>query len=525
MLNRSDLLLTGGRIYPLGAAAPSEAILLRDGRVAVLGSHADVWAAAPRGCQTIRLHGATVTPGFTDAHVHWTAWALARRALDLTDAPDIHVALNRVRGAAGSGDGWILGHGWDPHRWNGFPPAGVLDAAAPDRPVLLESRNMHSAWLNAEALRRCGVDRDTPNPPGGEIVRDPETGEPTGILLENARVQAIKHLPPPSMPEVLDALDDAQSEAHRMGITGVHNFEPEGLRHTESLRQAGRLRLRVLQHIPVVNLDAAIQLGLRSGLGGSQLRIGGVKVFLDGALGSCTAWLRKPYQGSTMDVGIQTLPSEEFRNITRRASAAGLAMTVHAIGDAAVELAIDVLGETPPPPGMPHRIEHIQLCPPEFWNRAAACGAVASVQPCHLPTDLHPAELHWGVERCRGAFPFGALWQRGMTLAFGSDVPVESIDPRLSLYAARARVGKGGEPTAGWHPEHRLTAEQTVRAFTEGPAVAAANARRQGRLLPGYDADLVAWSQDPMVASPEEVRDMRCLLTVVAGRVVHAALS
>jgi predicted amidohydrolase YtcJ len=391
----------------------------------------------------------------------------------------------------------------------------------PERPCFFLSHDIHGAWLNGAALRLCGITRDTADPPGGEIVRGAD-GEPTGVLLEKAVRLADRHLPPESPSERRDALLEAQARLHRLGLTGVHSVEVNGMEDFSALADEGALRLRVLQAIQRPRLSAAIETGVRSGFGGEWMRVGGVKMFLDGALGSRTAWMREPYVGSD-GRGIQTLPADEFRHDVRRAAEAGLSSTVHAIGDAAVELALDVLGSVPPPRAMPHRIEHLQLCPPDLWARAGRSGVVASMQPVHLMTDIPAAERHWGHERSRGAYAFAPVLAAGAVLAFGSDVPVESVDPRLGLFAAVKRVGWNGAPADGWHPENAVTAEQALRAYTEGPAHAAGLSARQGRLLPGYDADLAAWDVDPLACSPDELRSMRCVLTMAGGEVVHAA--
>ncbi len=515
-----DLVLVARRIHLLGDAAPVQAVLVRAGRIAAAGAEDDVRRLALPGARLERLPHAVVTPGITDAHTHPTAWALSRRRVELHDARTLGEGLERVRAAASAGEGWIRGLGWDLHRWGGLPDRGALDAVAPGRPVYLQSHDIHAAWLSTAALRLCGIGRDTPDPDGGEIVRG-EDGEPTGILKETAMRLAEAHLPEPGEAEVQDALADAQRALHAWGVTGVHSVEPTGLEDFERMRAAGGLRLRVLQAISLPRLDAAIASGLRSGFGGEWIRIGGVKMFLDGALGSRTAWLREPYEGTPDERGISTLPPDEFRAAAERASAAGISCTVHAIGDAAVDLALDVLSAVPAPAAMPHRIEHLQLCAPDRWERAARSGIVASMQPVHLLSDIPAADRHWGTERSRGAYAFAPLLRGGMTLAFGSDVPVETADPRPGLYAGRKRTTWDGDPAEGWWPEHALSAEEALRAYTEGPAAASGESGRRGRLLPGYDADLAAWDVDPLEATPEEVRGMRCVLTMVGGEVVH----
>lgn len=515
-----DLVLTARRIHLLGDRPPAQALLIRDGRIAAAGTEDQVRAAALSGARAEHVDG-VVTPGLTDAHVHLTLWALARRRVDLNAARTLDDGLAAVAEAAREGEGWVRGLGWDRHRWGGLPAKEPLDRVCPDRPVFLQSHDIHAAWVNTEALRRCGITRDTPDPAGGEIVRGAD-GEPTGVLLEKAVRLVESQLPRESAEEVRAALLDAQAEAHRLGLTGVHSVEVTGIEDFAAMEQDGVLRLRVLQAIPLARLDHAIAVGLRSGFGGAWLRIGGVKMFLDGALGSRTAWLRQPYEGGAADdTGIRTLEPEEFRDNVARAARAGIASTVHAIGDAAVELAIDVLGGTERPRAMPHRIEHVQLCPPDLWERAGRSGVVGSMQPVHVMTDIPAAERHWGHERSRGAYPFAPLQRAGMTLAFGSDVPVESCDPRLGLFAAVRRVSWDGEPREGWWMENAVTAETALRAYTEGPAAAAGLAHRQGRLLPGYDADLVAWDVDPLECEPDALREMRCLLTMVGGEVVQ----
>jgi predicted amidohydrolase YtcJ len=516
-----DLIVRARRIHVLGDHPPVEAVVVRGGRVAAIGGWDEVRGMAMPGARVEDLRDAVVTPGFVDAHVHLTTYGLSLRRVDLNAAATLSAALEMIGRAAKSGDGWVRGIGWDVHRWGRLPAREELDAVCPDRPCCFQSHDIHGAWLNSRAMELCGITGDTPDPEGGRIVRAHD-GEPTGVLLEKAMTLAERHLPPETLAERRDALLDAQREVHRLGLTGVHSVEVTGLEDFSAVAEAGALRLRVLQAIPLARLSAAIHTGLRSGFGGEWMRIGGVKMFLDGALGSRTAWLREPYVGGD-GCGIQTLPEDEFRNHVERAAAAGIASTVHAIGDAAVELAIDVLGSVPPPRTMPHRIEHLQLCPPDLWERAGRSGIVASMQPVHLMTDIPAAETHWGHERSRGAYAFAAVARAGMALAFGSDVPVETVDPRPGLFAAVTRLGWDGGPAGGWYPEHALSAEQALRAYTEGPAHAAGISDRTGRLLPGYDADLVAWDRDPLDCAPEELREMRCVLTVVAGEAVHRA--
>jgi hypothetical protein len=416
--------------------------------------------------------------------------------------------------------GWVVGQGWDANGWDRVPDRAALDAVQAG-PVYLDSLDVHAAWVNSAALSVAGISRETPDPFGGRIVRD-GAGEPTGLLLERAVELMTPHLPEPPA-EVLDAaLRDAQAEAHRLGLTGIHNVEGDGaLAAFEHLAAAGALRLRVLFHPPVTSLAALIDRGVRSGTGSPWLRIGGVKMFLDGSLGSRTAWMLEPYRGSR-DRGMPITAAEEAAGAMHAAAAAGLASVVHAIGDAAVRRALDLMAPLPRV-GIPHRIEHFQCVHPEDLDRAAAAGLVVSMQPAHLLTDIPLVERHWG-DRGRGAYAFQTLLRRGTPMVFGSDVPVASLDPREGLYAALERRSDAGVPAAGWRPEERLSFGEAVRGYTLGAAHAGGVGHRSGALAPGHDADLVAWAFDPAVerdaGAGDAVRAGRVRLTVAGGEVV-----
>lgn len=511
------LLLRAHRI--LGPEPVSaDGLLLRLGHVAGIGLFDDLRRLAP-DARLLELPDATLTPGLTDAHVHMVEWALTRSGADLAGARSAAEAARRAADHAAHAPGWVVGGGWEPSGWEDAPHRRLLDELLPDRPVALRSHDLHSVWASGEALRQAGIGRDSPNPAGGRIERD-STGEATGILRESAQQLVLSVLPVPTEARRREATLEAQADLHRLGLTGVHCVEPDSLSVFEALRAAGRLRLRVLQALPLAGLDDAIRLGLRSGFGGDWIRIGGVKMFLDGALGSRTAHLREPYEGTDGDRGISTLDLATFRDVVRRGSAAGLAMTVHAIGDAAVDLALDVLAaeggglEGP----VPHRIEHVQLVAPDRLGDAGAAGITCSVQPSHLMTDWRAADRHWGA-RARTAYPFRSLAAGGATLAFGSDMPVEPPDPRHGLYAAVTRRDLAGEPSGGWVPEERIPVADALAAYTVGAARAAGDPR-QGRLVPGAFGDVVAWDRDPLTVPPDELLDMKCLMTIVGGDVV-----
>jgi predicted amidohydrolase YtcJ len=381
--------------------------------------------------------------------------------------------------------------------------------------------DVHSGWTNSAGLAAAGVDRNTPDPSGGRIVRDP-AGEPTGLLLERALDLVRMAMPAPEPERLLAAIREGQREAHRLGVTGIHDVEgPDALRAFRTLEGSDELRLRVLFHPPVAQLPLLLRHGVRSGLGSSWLSLGGVKLFLDGSLGSRTAWMLEAYEDG-LDCGMPLATEAEAQRAVRAAAEGGIAVTVHAIGDAAVRRALDLL-EPLPALEVPHRIEHFQCVHPDDLLRAAAGRIVVSMQPAHLPGDVALAEERWG-HRSRGAYAAKSLLLGGTVLAFGSDVPVVALDPRLGVHAAMDRVPADGSYPGGWYPEERLTLGETIRAFTLGNAIAAGIAGRRGRLAPGYDADLVAWDVDPAVEAGEgrAFAEGRALLTVVGGEVVFS---
>jgi hypothetical protein len=504
-------------VVTLTPGLEGDALWWEHGRIRGVGRAAEIDRQAPRHLRRYRHPEALVTPGLVDGHTHFAMWALGRRRVLLTGAKTRTEALARVAAGAPS-RGWILGHGWDANGWSERPDRYALDRVHAN-PVYLDSLDVHAAWVNSAALAIAGVTRDTTDPQGGRIVRD-AAGEPTGLMLERAVELVARVIPPPS-DEILDeALRDAQAEAHRLGVTGLHDVEDHrawaGFRRLED---AGDLRLRVLFHPPVASLPDLIRRGHRSGTGSPWLGMGGVKLFLDGSLGSRTAWMIDPYEGSR-DRGMPVAGEQAAAEAMRLAAAHGIAITAHAIGDAAVRQALDLLQRLPRA-ALPHRIEHFQCVHPDDLARAARAGIVASMQPAHLLTDIPLVDRHWG-RRGRGAYAFRSLLQRGTAVVFGSDVPVASVDPREGVYAAMERRAADGTPGDGWRPEERLGFAEVLRAYTLEAARASGTERRLGRLAPGMEADLVAWDVDPAVERGDGAafRAGRAALTVVGGRVV-----
>lgn len=505
------------RVLSLAAGVAGDAVWWDGGVVQAVGQAAALARLVPRGTPVYDLPEALVTPGFVDGHTHFALWALNRRRVQLAGAKTREAALAAVA-AATADQGWVIGQGWDANGWTQRPDRAALDAIQ-RWPVYLDSLDVHAAWVNSAALAAAGITRHTADPYGGRIVRD-AAGEPTGLLLERAVELMTPYLPEPPADRLDEALREAQAEAHRLGVTGIHDVESRGaMAAFERLQGANVLRLRVLFHPPVDALPGLVERGVRSGVGSEWLTVGGVKMFLDGSLGSRTAWMLDPYEGSR-DRGMPITAEADVRAAMRLAAGAGIASTVHAIGDAAVRRALDLMS-TIDRVAIPHRIEHFQCVHPADLGRAAAAGIVLSMQPAHLLTDVPLVDRHWG-SRGRGAYAFRTFLREGSTLVFGSDVPVASIDPREGIFAALERQAEDGTPAGGWRPEEKLRFEDAVRAYTATPAAAGGVAHRRGILAPRHDADLVAWEVDPAVERDDggAFRAGRAVLTVVGGEVV-----
>jgi len=527
----ANLVLHNGNVYTMGRAAPcTQAIAISGERVVAVGEDRAMLDLLAHDGRAVDLDGLTVVPGFTDAHLHLLSVGLGLTRVDLLGAASLEDALARVAArAASTPDGhWLVGHGWDHSLWGGtLPTRADLDRVAPRHPVCLAHKCGHATWANSRALELAGITRTTPDPPAGALERDSTSGEPTGILKENAGALVRRLVPEPTAEEADEAIRAATRRAHRAGLVGVHTMEgAASFRALQRLRASGELRLRVLITVPEEALDAAAAIGLASGFGDHWLRIGGVKLFADGALGSRTAYLLAPYENESDYVGISTATPEYLRDTVDRAARAGLASFTHAIGDRANREVLDAV-EASRAAGvglhLRHRIEHAQLLHPEDIGRFAQLGVVASVQPIHATQDLRLVDAHWGA-RGAGAYAFRSLLDSGAVLAFGSDCPVEDLSPLVGVHAAVTRRRADGSPgPEGWYPEQRLTVAEAVRAYTLGAAWAGGEEADRGSLSPGKLADLAVLSKDLFTIDPMAILDTVVVATVVGGQCVYGA--
>jgi predicted amidohydrolase YtcJ len=517
------LVVRAAAIRTMDAEQPIvECIAVRRGRVEAIGSADDVEGALGGSVDRLDLRPAIVLPGLTDSHVHLVEWAVGLSGPDLSGCGSMAAALGQVASEAecAAAEAWLEFKGWNPS-WRLEAELADLDEASRGRAVVLVAHDLHSGWLNSEAMRRLDIGAERAEPAGGSVERD-SGGRLTGILKERALDWWYDGRPQASDAERRAAVLEGQATLHRLGITGVHSVEgPDSFRLVEHMEHSGELKLRVLHHMPQRFIDSLVECGIASGFGNDMLRIGGIKYFTDGALGSRTAWMLEPYQDE-FSHGVCRLDPKEFRHDVERAARSGLAATVHAIGDAAVRMTLETLeGVGAAGLAIPHRVEHLQCVHPDDLSRAARSGIVASMQPSHLLTDIRLAERSWGLERSRRTLPLRSLLEAGTILAFGSDAPVEAADPREGFYGAIARRDREGYPVEGWQADERLNGLEVLRCYTEGPALAAGEADRCGRLAPGYNADFAAWNIDLATAEPELLRSAEVVATIVGGERVY----
>jgi predicted amidohydrolase YtcJ len=507
------VILENGVIRTLDPALPRAAALAIAGeRISGgIGTHETALASPER----VDLGGRCVLPGFTDSHVHFPTWALAQRQVRLEDVTSLDEALVRIAAAVADvpKGAWLRGLGWRSGDWAPRlePTKEALDAVTGDVPVALMAKDYHSLWVNSAALALADGELQVP----GGVVELDARGEPTGVLREECAWHFRDTYVRPTEDEMVEASRESIGLANARGVTAVHDKDGwlGALRVFQRLRGEGALTLRVWQSLPHHHLDAIEEIGAASGLGDDLLRVGYVKAFLDGTLGSRTALM---LDGS----GVEIVGYEEFVDIVRRSARGGFPVAVHAIGDLANRRALNAFEETQEewrPRGLRQRVEHAQLLAPEDVGRFAALGVAASVQFSHAPSDRDLADEYW-AGKTDGAYAFRSLVESGALVANGSDAPIEELDPLLGV---RAGVLRTLDERDAWHLEQAVTVEQALHATCVAPAWLSGDERRRGKLLPGFLADLVVLDRDPFECLPEELGDVKVVATMLGGRWVH----
>lgn len=531
------LVLRNANIYTLDAALPKAgALALESGRIVAVGTEQQILDGISRQDTVVDLAGMTVMPGLVDAHFHLETYAFSLQFVDC-EVDDRSEVLRRVaeRARRLKPGEWVLGHGWNQNNWpEGFGTKELLDAAAPDNPVWLTAKSLHAGWASSEALRIANVGPSSPEPMNGRIGRDPN-GSPDGILFESAMNLIDKVLPDPTVEDAAQTILAAQESLWKVGLTGVHDFDRQRcFGALQILDGEDRLGLRVLKSIPWEALDSAADVELRAGFGSDFLRIGQVKGFSDGALGPHTAAMLQGYEDEPSNRGILMLDAEEVFEKGRLAVEHGLSLAIHAIGDRAIHEILEAyehlrryeresLQGRLPAKGFRHRIEHVQVIHPDDAGRLAALGVIASMQPVHVVSDMLMADKCWG-KRAALSYALKTQIDHGAHFAFGSDAPVESPNPFWGLHAAVTRRRRDGTPgPEGWYPEQKLSFVQALEGFTSGAAYAAGLEDRQGKLKPGYYADLIVLERDPFSIAPDELYKILPVRTMVNGQWVFGA--
>ncbi len=523
-----DAVYTNARIWTGNPAQPwAEALAVGGEAVLDVGPAARVEALAGAATRRVDLAGRLVVPGFIDNHTHFLAGGFQLASVDLRDAETPEAFARRLGAfAATLPEGrWITGGDWDHERWGGaLPRRDWIDSLTAGHPVFVSRLDGHMALANSAALERAGVTAATPDPDGGAIVRDPATGEPTGVLKDEAMALVRRVLPDPPEAELDEALERAMAHALARGVTQVHDMGSLGgwtdLAVYRRAREAGRLRLRLYAFVPLGTWPRLADYVRENGRGDGWLRWGGLKGFVDGSLGSTTAWFYAPYDDAPETAGLLVTDTTALRQYILQADAAGLHLAVHAIGDRANDWLLERYAEAVArngPRDRRFRIEHAQHLAPAAIERFARQGVLPSMQPYHAIDDGRWAEKRIGPVRIQTTYAFRALLDAGARLSFGSDWTVAPISPLEGIYAAVTRRTLDGANPGGWVPQQKIGVEEALRAYTAANAYAGFQEARLGTLEPGKWADFVVLSGNLFALDPVEIETIRVLRTIVGG--------
>ena len=531
----ADLVIVHGHVWTVDPEhLRAEAVAVHDGRIVAVGSDAEIAKWIGPATKSIDAQGKSVLPGFIDAHVHFSSGGGEISSVQLRDASTPQEFARRIgeqarKLAAGE---WMLGGTWDHELWGGtpLPSHDWVDSLTPDTPVFVSRYDGHMAMANALALRLAGITRDTKDPPGGTIVRD-NHGNPTGLLKDAAMSLVYRVIPPPSEEQLLRMIHAAMEEARRVGVTSIHDISStEDVRAYQTLEARGELTLRIYSITPLPQWQAPATAGIRAGFGNDWIHLGALKGFADGSLGSTTALFEKPYDDAPETSGLPNemmLPEGNMLKMALGADKAGLQLAVHAIGDKANRIMLDIYAEVAKQNGARGdrrwRIEHAQHLRPEDFARFEQLAVIASVQPYHAIDDGRWAEKRIGHERAKTTYAFRTFLNHGVRLAFGSDWTVAPLNPMLGLYAAVTRATLDGKNPGGWFPEQKLTLEEAIEAYTMGSAFAEFREKEKGSLTPGKLADVVVLDSDLFAMTQEKIKDAAVRYTIVGGKVVYQA--
>jgi predicted amidohydrolase YtcJ len=528
----ADLLITNAIVRTMDRDQPrAEAVAILGNRIAAVGDNKELAATVGPKTKVLDARGRLVLPGFNDAHVHFLSGGFQLSQVDLRDAATPAEFTQRIARFVSTvtSNHWITGGHWDHERWPGtpLPTKEIIDAATTNVAVFVSRLDGHMALANSLALKLAGITRETKDPDGGLIVRDAR-GEPTGLLKDAAMSLVYRVIPSFTFEQKLAAARAATDHAASLGVASVQDMSAGAdIGVYQELLRRGQLKTRIYGFSPLPNWERLVRAGMRAAFGSEMLRVGGLKGFSDGSLGSTTALFFEPYNDSPNTSGLpadEMFPEGGMLKHVKEADAAGLQVVVHAIGDKANDTMLSIfeqVTQTNGPRDRRFRIEHAQHLRLQDIARFGRAGVIASMQPYHAADDGRWAEKRIGAERCQGTYAFRSLLDSGATLAFGSDWTVAPLDPLQGILAAVTRQTLDGKHPQGWIPEQKITVEEAVRAYTVGSAYAEFQEAVKGTITPGKLADLVVLSRDIFTIDPKEIGGVRAELTMVDGRIVY----
>ena len=532
----ADSVVTNARIWTGDADQPSaEALAVWQGKLIAVGKLADIQLLIGPKTTVLDATGARLVPGFHDSHVHFLGGGLQLARVELKDCKDEAEFNKRITEFHDktSSERWMQGGNWDHERaFNGvLPTAELLDKLVKNRPVFLRRYDGHMGLANSAALKLANITADTKDPDGGVIGRMPDGKTPNGILKDNAMDLVAKFIPEPPEDELVEGVRAAMAECAKYGITSVTDMDGSGtttrnklFRILQRLDRKDDLTVRIDLRWPIAEQKELSQLGVEAGFGTRYLRVGGLKGYMDGSLGSSTAKMFEPYVSDAKVTGVFVTKPDDMQALVRKADADRLAVCVHAIGDEANARLLDLYAAVAKANGVRDRrfrIEHVQHLRPDDYKRFKQLNVVASMQPYHVVDDARWAEGRIGPKRCESSYAFRSLLDNGATLAFGSDWPVVTLDVLAGVDAAVNRRGLDGKTPNGWIPAQRITVEESLKAYTAGSAYASGVEKNRGMLKLGYDADFVLLDSDILEPKNRDtIIKTKVTTTVVGGRVV-----
>lgn len=525
----ADLVITNAKLHTMNPAQKqARSIAVLGNRIIAVGSDAETRPLIGAKTRVIDAKGKVIIPGFNDAHVHFLETGVQLSSVDLRDARTPQEFVERIRKFAAKlpKGRWILGGKWDHENWtpNNLPTAAMIDAVTPDNPVFIDRLDGHMALANSLAMRLAKIDRDVKDVAGGEIVRD-ASGNPTGVFKDAAMGYIGRVIPEPSFEERLEAAQAATDHAASLGVTSVQDMSAgTDVGVYQELLRRGTLKTRVYGCSPLSAYTRWQNTGVRYAFGDAMLRVGCLKGYADGSLGSTTAWFFEPYLDAPTSTGLASDEIPKTPEYVLGADKAGLQIRIHAIGDKANATVLDIFDKTTRANGQRDRrftIEHAQHLRQEDIRRFGSQKVVASMQPFHIIDDGRWAWKRLDEKRLKGTYAFRTLLDSGAVLAFGSDSPVAPLNPLFGVYAAVTRRTLDEKNPGGWIPEQKISVDETLRAFTWGSAYAEFQENVKGTIEPGKLADLVMLSDDIFTIDPVKIRDVKIHLTIVDGRVVY----